>query len=240
MGVDTRAGVVGTTCSSLRPEGRKADPLSRFAASGDWLSAVANPAPAPYTRADTSAKGAACLGPAIQFSARSGGVLPSCEGGPGEASASRRGLRPARPDACSWRARRRRGSVPSWRRRRSPRRPRAGHGARVVIVGAGLAGLTCAYRLRQHGIHADVFEARTDRLGGRCWTVRIFANGQVAEHGGEFIDTRHVQTLRIVRELGLSLEDREAHGPPSDAIRPLWLNGRLRDPAAVYAGVDQL
>src|SRR5919204_6305143 len=57
MGVDTRAGVVGTTCSSLRPEGRKADPLSRFAASGDWLSAVANPAPAPYTRADTSAKG---------------------------------------------------------------------------------------------------------------------------------------------------------------------------------------
>lgn len=128
----------------------------------------------------------------------------------------------------------------SRRERRAQRRQQRRHGARVVIVGAGLAGLTCAYRLRQHGIHADVFEARTDRLGGRCWTVRIFANGQVAEHGGEFIDTRHVQTLRIVRELGLSLEDREAHGPPSDAIRPLWLNGRLRDPAAVYAGVDQL
>jgi monoamine oxidase len=107
-----------------------------------------------------------------------------------------------------------------------------------VIVGAGLAGITCAYRLRQHGVHADVYEARTDRIGGRCWTVRIFEHGQVGEHGGEFIDTRHVHTRRIVKELGLTLEDREAGGPPADAVRPLWLNGRLRDPGTVYAGFD--
>jgi monoamine oxidase len=123
----------------------------------------------------------------------------------------------------------------------APRRAhQARHRARVVIVGAGLAGLTCAYRLRQHGVHADVFEARTDRVGGRCWTVRIFEHGQVSEHGGEFIDTRHVHTLAIVKELGLTLEDREAHSAPSDAVRPLWLNGRLRDPAKVYAGFDRM
>ncbi len=109
-----------------------------------------------------------------------------------------------------------------------------------MIVGAGLAGLTCAYRLRQHGVHAQVFEARDDRLGGRCWTVRGFENGQVSEHGGEFIDTRHVHILRIVRELGLGLEDRQAAEPPDDAIRPLWLNGRLRRADRVYAGFDSL
>jgi hypothetical protein len=62
---------------------------------------------------------------------------------------------------------------------------------RIVIVGAGLAGLTCAYRLRQGGYSAQVHEA-SDRVGGRCWTIRgAFAEGQVAEHGGELIDQGH-------------------------------------------------
>ena len=61
------------------------------------------------------------------------------------------------------------GAAASRQERRAQRAHQRRHGARIVIVGAGLAGLTCAYRLRQHGVHADVFEARTDRLGGRCW-----------------------------------------------------------------------
>lgn len=112
--------------------------------------------------------------------------------------------------------------------------------ADVVIVGAGLAGLTCAYRLQKAGVHAQVFEAREDRLGGRCWTVRGFENDQVSEHGGEFIDTRHVQIRQIVDELGLTLEDRHDNETPNDATRPLWLNGELRDRAQVFAGFDQL
>jgi monoamine oxidase len=128
----------------------------------------------------------------------------------------------------------------SRRERRAQLRHQGRHGARVVIVGAGLAGLTCAYRLRQHGISADVFEARESRLGGRCWTVRGFRHGQVAEHGGEFIDTRHVHIRRIVRELGLTLEDRESASPPNDATDPLWLHGKLRNGARVYAGFDDM
>jgi hypothetical protein len=63
--------------------------------------------------------------------------------------------------------------------------------ARVVVVGAGLAGLTCACRLKQSGIIATVYEANT-RLGGRCWTRRgDFDQGQIAEHGGELIDQGH-------------------------------------------------
>ena len=78
---------------------------------------------------------------------------------------------------------------------------------RVAIVGAGLsAGMTAAYRLHQAGIRPLVFEAR-DRVGGRCWSARDWAGGQVGEHGGEFVDTRHVHMRVLVGELGLELDD---------------------------------
>ncbi|HEX2495868.1 MAG TPA: FAD-dependent oxidoreductase, partial [Gaiellaceae bacterium] len=86
---------------------------------------------------------------------------------------------------------------------------------RTVVVGAGLAGLTAAYRLKQAGINAQVHEA-SDRVGGRCWTIRgEFAEGQIAEHGGELIDQGHTATRGLVAELGFKLDNLlqgEAHG----------------------------
>jgi monoamine oxidase len=88
----------------------------------------------------------------------------------------------------------------------APARAAAG-GARVVVVGAGLAGLTATYRLKQAGIVAALYEA-SDRLGGRCWTRRDgFAGGQLTERGGEFIDTGHTALRRLAKELGLELVD---------------------------------
>ncbi|MET3288642.1 UNVERIFIED_CONTAM: monoamine oxidase [Brevibacillus sp. OAP136] len=79
--------------------------------------------------------------------------------------------------------------------------------SKIVIVGAGLAGLTCAYRLKQKGILADVYEA-SKRVGGRCFTRRDdFVDGQIAEHGGELIDTEHTEIRTLVAELGLKLDD---------------------------------
>ncbi|MDX6636907.1 MAG: monoamine oxidase [Solirubrobacterales bacterium] len=78
---------------------------------------------------------------------------------------------------------------------------------RIAVVGGGLAGLTCAYRLKQAGYLADLYEA-SDRLGGRCWTRRgDFAEGQIAEHGGELIDQGHTQTRQLAQELGLNLDN---------------------------------
>jgi monoamine oxidase len=83
---------------------------------------------------------------------------------------------------------------------------RAG-GPRIAVIGAGLAGLTCAYRLQQAGLVADVYEA-SGRIGGRCWTGRgEFAEGQIYEHGGELIDTGHTALRRLARELGLGLDN---------------------------------
>jgi monoamine oxidase len=83
----------------------------------------------------------------------------------------------------------------------------AAKGERIAIVGAGLAGLTCAWRLQQQGVSATVYEANT-RLGGRCWTRRSdFAAGQIAEHGGELIDQLHVHIRQLAQSLGLELDN---------------------------------
>ena len=49
--------------------------------------------------------------------------------------------------------------------------PHEGAGISVLILGAGIAGLTCAYELEKGGYHCQVLEART-RPGGRNWTAR--------------------------------------------------------------------
>lgn len=46
---------------------------------------------------------------------------------------------------------------------------RGGAGERVVVVGAGMAGLSAARRLADNGVSVTVVEAR-QRIGGRTWT----------------------------------------------------------------------
>ncbi|HEX7829925.1 MAG TPA: FAD-dependent oxidoreductase [Thermoanaerobaculia bacterium] len=78
---------------------------------------------------------------------------------------------------------------------------------RVVILGAGTAGLTCAFRLQQSGIDAMLIEAST-RVGGRMYSLQnFFPDDQVAELGGELIDTEHHAIRNLARELGLELLD---------------------------------
>ena len=84
---------------------------------------------------------------------------------------------------------------------------RGASNARIVVVGAGLAGLTCAFRLKQAGYAAAVHEAST-RVGGRCWSGRgFFDDGQIYEHGGELIDQGHTQIRNLAQELGLKLDN---------------------------------
>jgi monoamine oxidase len=81
------------------------------------------------------------------------------------------------------------------------------HELRVVILGAGAAGLTCAYRLQQSGIAATILEA-SPRVGGRMYSLQnFFPDDQTAELGGELIDTDHHAIRNLARELGVELID---------------------------------
>lgn len=95
---------------------------------------------------------------------------------------------------------------------------------RVVVVGAGLAGLSAAYRLKQAGVVAEVHEASA-RIGGRCWTLRgFFADGQIVERGGELIDQGHFAMRNLANQLGFKLDNllaAEANGTEQTS----WFDG---------------
>jgi len=90
-------------------------------------------------------------------------------------------------------------------------RPDAGAARRVVVAGAGLAGLTAALDLSDGGWDVVIMEARP-RPGGRVLTLRDpFSRGLHAEGGGESIDDNHHDLLAMVDRFDLSTEQRRAN-----------------------------
>jgi monoamine oxidase len=103
---------------------------------------------------------------------------------------------------------------------RTPLEASAGHGTRVVILGAGMAGMSAAYELRKAGYICTVLEAR-DRVGGRNWTIRRgtrlemtdgtsqkseFSPGLYWNSGPARLPSHHQAVLGYCRELGVPLE----------------------------------
>ncbi len=77
-------------------------------------------------------------------------------------------------------------------------------GVRVLVAGAGLAGLAAARELEARGADVTVVEAR-ERVGGRVWTIRTgFAHGQSAEAGADLIDAEQHAVITLARDLGLT------------------------------------
>ena len=82
--------------------------------------------------------------------------------------------------------------------------------SKVVVVGAGLAGLNAARLLRSSGVDVTVYEAR-DRVGGRVLNHR-FPDGTIVEVGGQWVGPTQDQVLGLISELGLELFDTYDHG----------------------------
>jgi len=92
---------------------------------------------------------------------------------------------------------------------------------KVVVVGAGLAGLACAYELTQLGVSVTVLEAR-DQPGGRVISFKDFIPNAVVEGGGEFIGKNHPTWMRYAQTFNIELT--EAGDYPGE--KPLVLNGQ--------------
>ena len=82
---------------------------------------------------------------------------------------------------------------------------RRGAAKDVIIIGAGLAGLTAAYELTQAGHRVTILEAQT-RPGGRVRTLRApLADGLYGELGAGRVPDSHEWTLKYIRDFGLTL-----------------------------------
>lgn len=80
----------------------------------------------------------------------------------------------------------------------------------VVVVGAGLAGLTAARRLRAAGHSVVVLEAR-NRVGGRTLNAEV-APGEVVEVGGQWVGPTQDRMLALAREVGVRTYDTYIEG----------------------------
>lgn len=77
---------------------------------------------------------------------------------------------------------------------------------KIIIIGAGIAGLSAGYELTQLGHQVTILEARS-RPGGRVQTLREpFADGLYAEAGAARIPDNHDLVLKYVKLFGLPLE----------------------------------
>ena len=77
---------------------------------------------------------------------------------------------------------------------------------RVIVVGAGLAGLAAGLRLKEAGFEVRILEAQA-RPGGRVHTLREpFSDGLYAEAGAARIQDTHEYTLRYAKQFGLMLD----------------------------------
>ena len=107
------------------------------------------------------------------------------------------------------------------------------HGTKVVILGAGMAGLSAAYKLGKAGYDCTVLEVR-DRVGGRNWTVRHgatldmtdgtrqvceFDDGLYWNAGPARLPSHHQAVLGYCREFGVALEVVRTFGPYQSALR---------------------
>ena len=110
-------------------------------------------------------------------------------------------------------------------------------GRRVVVVGAGLAGLAAADALAERGAEVTVFEAR-NRVGGRVHSGRL-DNDAVVELGAEFVLPGYDALRDTASRLGLELfekgtlyGDREPRdGPPVTRKELIAADETLRNPA---------
>lgn len=114
--------------------------------------------------------------------------------------------------------------------------PGSGQGQRVLVLGAGIAGLVSAWELRKAGYQVQVIEAR-ERAGGRNWTIRDgtridytdgssqvarFDQDQYFNAGPARLPSHHQTILGYCREFGVALEaevnaSRSAYFLPDEA-----------------------
>lgn len=103
---------------------------------------------------------------------------------------------------------------------------------KIAILGAGMAGLSCAHHLREAGLNPVVFE-KSGRPGGRMST-RVTEKGFVFDHGAQFFRAKGHAFAQFVTELEAQGHaktwDAIANTDPVDPIKPMKVgNGAMNE-----------
>jgi monoamine oxidase len=116
---------------------------------------------------------------------------------------------------------------------------------KVAVIGAGLAGLTAAYRLQNEGVDVDLYEAR-NRVGGRVFSVYI--DGNIVELGAQNITDggEAINLMRLIEEFGLEHNESRVtldlsyfNGEELIPLNELTKNVQM-DPLALRAQINEL
>jgi monoamine oxidase len=100
--------------------------------------------------------------------------------------------------------------------------------AKVVVAGAGLAGLVAAHTLVAAGVRDVTIIEANRRIGGRVLSGRdVVGAGTLVELGGSFINTEHADMLALCRQFDLALEDGTA-GEDGSLSATWWIGGSRR------------
>ena len=103
----------------------------------------------------------------------------------------------------------------------------------VLIVGAGLSGLTVAFGLEKAGIPYTILEAR-DRLGGRIMTHRT-SSGNTIELGATWFSDKHRHLIQLLRELNVPYQNQYAG---EKVLYDYYNNGRKVEEISIPPGQE--
>ncbi|MGH2574847.1 MAG: flavin monoamine oxidase family protein, partial [Ignavibacteria bacterium] len=80
---------------------------------------------------------------------------------------------------------------------------------RVIVLGAGLSGLSAAYALSKKDFKVTILEAR-NRIGGRVFSHKIDKEDNlIVELGGEWVGASHERIGELCKEFGLELQNNQ-------------------------------
>ncbi len=102
---------------------------------------------------------------------------------------------------------------------------------KIIVIGAGYAGLTATRHLIEAGHEVALWEAR-ERVGGRIFTQQI-ENGQYADLGGQWIGPTQDRIYALVKEMGL-----ETFGVYNEGKNVLALGGKIKTYAGLIPKMD--
>ena len=104
----------------------------------------------------------------------------------------------------------------------------------VVIVGAGVAGLTCARYLQDFGIASTVLEA-ADGVGGRVRTDKY--EGFLLDHGFQVFLTTYPEAKRLLRYEALQLKNFRSGAVVRDGKGVFEVKNPLKEPLSVFSAI---